>query len=102
MTLNLTQKEIDAWQQFIYDTTPGAEKQAATAPAQPVTNIYVFNVDNSVNIQAVVTPGNVPVQMVDERQRITSGLTKYLPSMYQPGNMEATAERLLKEKTGYR
>ena len=87
MTLQLSQKEIDAWQQFVYDTTPGVEKPTAAAP---VTINITLNIDNSINVQAAFTDGRIPVNMVDDRHR----LNKYLPSMYQSGNMEATARAL--------
>lgn len=93
MTLQLSQKEIDAWQQFIHDTTQDTVKSTpAAAPAPTVTNIYVFNVDNSINIQAVVNPGGVPSRLTDNRQRLNEQgdcLWKYLPPNYHPTNMDA-------------
>ena len=71
MTLNLSQKEIEAWQQFVYDTTPGIEKAVAGSNGQPVTINITFNVDNSVNVQSVITAASIPVNMVDERPRLT-------------------------------
>jgi hypothetical protein len=86
MTLNLTQKELEAWERFIYETTP-AVKQAAQNGQPVVINIFV---DNSINIQSVMTSGQIPVHMTDGRNR----LTKYLPSNYHHGNMDALAAKI--------
>ena len=97
MTLNLSQKEIDAWQQFVYDTTPGIEKALAGSNGQPVTiNINYAPVTYNI-VQTAISGGNT---MPAPQIRIAEdSLTKYLPSMYQPGNMEETAKRLAQPMT---
>ena len=83
----------EQWQQWC-KTFEQPAQPAPAAPAQNVTNVYVFNVDNSINIQAVINPGGVPSQLVDNRRRLNGQLDKYLPGMYQSGNMDETAKRL--------
>jgi len=89
MTLELSQKEIDAWQQFVYDTTPGVEKPTAAAPV--TINITFAPVTYNI-VQTAISNGNtMPAPQI---RIVEDELTKYLPSMYQSGNMAKTAERI--------
>jgi hypothetical protein len=68
-----------------------AAKPTPAAQAPTVTNIYVLNVDASINIQAVVNPGNTPALLTDNRQRLNNQgdcLWRYLPPNYHPTNMD--------------
>jgi hypothetical protein len=98
MTLNLTQKEIDAWQQFIYDTTPGAEKQAATATAQTI----IYNDNRVYNVQMVSINSNgtmPPVRNVLEAGRSETAMDVTARKLAKP--MTAEDAKLLKAQDGW-
>lgn len=74
-----------------------AAPAAATQP--PVINNYYF-VDNSINIQAIVSDGQTSARIVDNRSRLADDIRRYLPPNYQPTNsMEEAAQKLLAPMT---
>ena len=64
------------------------------AAAPTVINNY-FIIDASINTQTIISDGRASARIVDARHR----LGKYLPSNYQPGNMDEVEQRLLAPMT---
>ena len=68
--------------------------QPTQAAAPAVINNY-FIIDNSVNTQTIISDGRTSARLVDGRSRLADDIRRYLPSNYQPGNMDEVEQRLL-------
>jgi len=71
-----------------------AEAANSTQAAAPtVINNYFF-VDNSINIQSIISDGQTSARIVDARSRLADDIRRYLPPNYQSGNMDETEKRI--------
>ena len=87
--MSFNQADWDAWEAAFPEV--GNVARQAAASGQPVTINITLNVDNSINTQTIISDGRASARIVDARHR----LGKYLPSNYQPTNMDEVEQRLL-------